>query len=62
MVQWSQIILIFRGIVELNNMPGSDSSGFAGFEDEADNQFWRLMGASALTSIIAGGSPGMNLK
>ena len=37
-------------------MPGSDSSGFAGFEDKVVNHIWKMMGVSALTSIIAGTS------
>ena len=40
----------------LENLPGTDLSGFAGLKDRVDNHTLRLFGAAALSTVLSVGS------
>ena len=37
-------------------MPGTDISGYAGYEDQVNNHYLRIFGSSLLMSMITGGT------
>ena len=62
MVAWGQerVLLCWNGSfgpdgssMTLDCMPGVDLAGYAGFADEVDNHWWRIIGGAALSSLLA---------
>ena len=37
-------------------MPGTDISGYAGYEDQVNNHYLRIFGSSLLMSLVTGGT------
>lgn len=52
MVIWSRIIFPDASSVDLEGMPGTDAAGYAGFRDEVNNHYGRLIGFGVLTSLM----------
>ncbi|MFT4364777.1 TrbI/VirB10 family protein [Bartonella bacilliformis] len=42
--------------LSLGNMPGTDQSGYAGFNDQVDNHYFKIFGNSLLLSVISAAS------
>jgi type IV secretion system protein VirB10 len=55
LVAWNRVIFPDSSSVSLEAMPGADQSGFAGFNDQVDNHYWRTFGNAALLSLFSAG-------
>jgi len=55
MVAWQRIIFPDGKAFDIGSMPGSDSAGYAGFNDQVNNHYLRLFGSAFLMSAITGG-------
>jgi type IV secretion system protein VirB10 len=53
---WQRILFPDGSSVALDNMPASDSSGYAGLEDRVDFHEWRLVKGIALSTLLATGN------
>jgi type IV secretion system protein VirB10 len=53
LVCWNRIIRPDGTSISLDCMPGVDLSGNAGFSDEVDNHWWRIISGAALSSLFA---------
>jgi type IV secretion system protein VirB10 len=53
---WQRIVFPDGASVELDNMPATDLSGFAGVEDDVDFHTWRLIGGIALSTLLGVGT------
>jgi type IV secretion system protein VirB10 len=54
-VVWNRIIFPDASSIDLAGMAGIDSHGNAGFRDQVDHHYRRLIGFAALTSLFAAG-------
>jgi type IV secretion system protein VirB10 len=54
-VVWNRIIFPDASSIDLAGMSGLDSSGNAGFRDQVDHHYRRLIGFTALTSLFSAG-------
>jgi type IV secretion system protein VirB10 len=55
LIAWNRIIFPDGTALTLGAMPGADVSGYAGFEDQVNNHYWRIYGNALLMSLIMGG-------
>jgi type IV secretory pathway VirB10-like protein len=55
LVAWQRIVWPDGKALDIGAMPGSDGAGYAGFNDQANTHFWRLVASSLLLSGITGG-------
>lgn len=53
MVAWRRIMFPDGSSVDLEGMGGTDESGYAGFRDEVNNHYGRLIGFGVLTSLLS---------
>jgi type IV secretion system protein TrbI len=53
---WTRIILPDGASVRLDNMPATDTSGFAGLEDKVDSHTWQLLKGIALSTLLGVGT------
>jgi type IV secretion system protein TrbI len=53
---WTRLILPNGRSLVLERQPGADSGGYSGIEDEVDNHWKQLLGAAALSTLIAVGT------
>jgi len=56
LVAWNRVVFPDGTSVTLGAMPGTDMSGYAGFEDQVNNHYLRIFGASFLMSAITAGT------
>ncbi|MGD9950251.1 MAG: TrbI/VirB10 family protein [Desulfobulbus sp.] len=56
LVAWNRLNFPDGSAVTLGAMPGTDISGYAGYEDQINNHYLRIFGSSLLTSLITGGT------
>lgn len=56
MLVWSRINFPNGTTLNLANMAGMDTQGYAGFEDEVDNHYWKIFGNALLLGMISGGA------
>ncbi|OQW86306.1 MAG: conjugal transfer protein TrbI [Rhodoferax ferrireducens] len=55
LVAWQRIIFPDGKAMDIGAMPGSDSAGYAGFNDQVNNHYFRIFGSAFLMSgVIAG--------
>lgn len=55
LVAWQRIVWPDGKALDIGAMPGSDGAGYAGFKDQVDTHFWRLLAGALLLSGITGG-------
>lgn len=55
LVAWNRIIYPDSSSITLDSMPGADRSGFAGFNDQVDNHYWRTFGNAFMLSLFSAG-------
>ncbi|MCD0253086.1 hypothetical protein JWH16_04355 [Xanthomonas campestris pv. campestris] len=55
LVVWTRLIFPDGSTLELGGMQGADMSGYAGFKDKVNNHYGRLIGFSALSSLMGAG-------
>jgi type IV secretion system protein TrbI len=53
LVCWNRVIRPDGSSLTLGCMPGVDLSGYAGFTDEVDNHWWRIITGAAFSSLLA---------
>ena len=49
---WSRIIMPDGSSIVLDRLPGVDTAGYSGLEDEVDNHWFRLIGGAVLSSLL----------
>ncbi|OJW51278.1 MAG: conjugal transfer protein TrbI [Alphaproteobacteria bacterium 41-28] len=55
LVAWQRIVFPDGKAMDIGAMPGTDSAGYAGFNDQVNNHYFRLFGSAFLMSgVIAG--------
>jgi len=54
LVAWNRIIFPDGSAITLESMPGTDSAGYAGYEDEVNNHYFRIFGSALLMSLVTG--------
>ena len=53
LVCWNRIIRPDGSSIVLDCMPGVDLGGYAGFADEVDNHWWRIISGAVFSSLLA---------
>ena len=53
---WQRIVMPNGSSVVIDNLPGTDTAGYAGLEDGVDFHTWRLLKGVALSTLLAVGS------
>ncbi|MCP3380203.1 TrbI/VirB10 family protein [Bradyrhizobium sp. CCGUVB4N] len=53
---WTRLIMPNGRSIVLERQPGADVAGYAGLEDEVDNHWKELLGAAALSTLLAVGT------
>lgn len=53
---WSRLIMPNGRSIVLERQPGADPAGYAGLEDQVDNHWKELLGAAALSTLLAVGT------
>lgn len=56
LVVWRRIIYPDGSSLFIDNMPGADKGGYAGFQDQVDNHYGRLLGTGLLLSVFSAGT------
>lgn len=60
LVVWSRLIFPNGYSIDLSGMPGVDSGGYAGYSDQVDNHYGKLIGGIILSSLLAGTAESVN--
>ena len=55
LVVWRRIIYPDGSSISIDNMPGADVGGYAGFNDEVNNHYLRIFGSGLLLSVFSAG-------
>lgn len=53
---WQRILLPDGSSIEIDNLPATDTAGYAGLEDEVDFHTWRLIKGIALATLLGVGT------
>jgi type IV secretion system protein VirB10 len=53
LVCWNRLIRPDGSSIALDCMPGTDLAGYAGFADEADNHWWKIISGALFSSVLA---------
>jgi type IV secretion system protein VirB10 len=56
LVVWQRIIMPDGSSLQLDNMPATDPSGYAGLEDKVDFHTWQLIKGVALSTLLGVGA------
>lgn len=56
LVIWQRLIMPNGSSIQIENLPATDSAGYAGLEDEVDYHTWSLLKGVALATLIGVGS------
>jgi type IV secretion system protein VirB10 len=56
MVIWTRLIFPNGWSLDIDNMPGTDLSGYSGLKDKVNNHYGKLFAGALLTSILAVGA------
>ena len=55
LITWQRIVFPDGKALDIGSMPGSDSAGYSGFNDQADNHYLRTFGSAILMSAVIAG-------
>ncbi len=55
LVAWQRIVFPDGKALDIGSMPGADGAGFAGFEDQVNNHYFRVFASALLLSGITAG-------
>jgi hypothetical protein len=55
LVVWNRIIYPDGSSLDIDSMPGSSPSGYAGFHDQVNNHYFRIFGDALLMSVFSAG-------
>ena len=53
---WTRLVMPDGSSIVLDRLPGTDTKGFAGLEDETDNHWGKLIAGAALSTLLGVGS------
>jgi type IV secretory pathway VirB10-like protein len=53
LVCWNRLIRPDGSSIALECMPGADLAGYAGFADEVDNHWWKIISGAVFSSVLA---------
>ena len=53
---WTRLVMPDGSSIVLDRLPGADTKGFAGLEDETDNHWGKLLAGAALSTLLGVGS------
>lgn len=53
---WNRLVMPDGSSIVLDRLPGADSKGFAGLEDEIDNHWGKLLAGGALSTLLGVGA------
>jgi type IV secretory pathway VirB10-like protein len=53
---WTRLVMPDGRSIVLERQPGADAAGYSGLEDEVDNHWKELLGAAALSTLLAVGT------
>lgn len=56
LVVWQRIIMPNGSSIQIDNLPASDASGYAGLEDDVDYHTWTLLKGIAMSTLLGVGS------
>lgn len=56
LVVWQRIVMPNGGSIRLDNVPATDTSGYAGLEDEVDAHTWQIIKGAAISTLLGVGS------
>lgn len=56
LVIWNRIVMPDGSSIVIENLPATDTAGYAGLEDEVDYHTWRLIGGVALSTLLGVGT------
>ena len=56
LVVWQRIVMPNGSSIVIDNLPATDTSGYAGLEDEVDYHTWTLLKGVALSTLLGVGS------
>jgi type IV secretion system protein VirB10 len=56
LVVWQRIIMPNGTSIQIDNLPASDTSGYAGLEDDVDYHTWALLKGVALSTLLGVGT------
>ncbi len=56
LVVWQRIVMPNGTSVEIDNMPATDTEGYAGLQDDVDYHTWRLIKGVALSTVLGVGT------
>ena len=55
LIAWNRVVFPDGSSITLEAMPGTDISGYAGYQDKVDNHYLRIFGSAVLMSLVSGG-------
>ena len=53
-VVWNRLVFPNGQTLDLEKMPGSDVSGYAGFSDQVNDHYWKLLKHAFMLSLVSG--------
>lgn len=53
---WNRLIFDDGSSISLRGMPGADQAGYAGFDAEVNNHYFRIFGGAVLMSLVTAGA------
>ncbi|MBF0482505.1 MAG: conjugal transfer protein TrbI [Desulfovibrionaceae bacterium] len=56
LIAWNRVIFPDGSAITLEAMPGADSAGYSGVNDEVNNHYFRIFGTAFLMSLFTGGT------
>lgn len=56
LIAWQRVVFPDGKALDLGAMPGADSAGYAGFNDQVNNHYARIFGAAVMLSLIGAGA------
>src|SRR3546814_3809113 len=56
LVIWNRIVMPDGSSIVIENLPTTDTAGYAGLEDEVDYHTWRLINGVALSTLLGVGT------
>lgn len=52
MISWQRLVFPDNRTLDIGTMPGTDTSGYSGFQDKVNNHWWKLISSAFLMSGI----------
>ena len=56
LIAWQRVVFPDGKALDLGAMPGADSAGYSGFQDQVNNHYARIFGSGVMLSLIGAGA------